>query len=284
MVRAAGTLAALRALLAASGPGGEGHGLADIAVVATLRTDLLAPTERLLVSRAQQAVREFSTSALLAPRPSAGAAAPPTFTQNEEAKSRATSALQALHLLTAAGSKPGPSEKTLAIAALQEYLQAALKASLASLSRALAALPTLDRALLEVSARCQNVVTLQDLISTAAIPANESGEEDQATDAPATTFLDPLLAALDTASLPSFFWRSLASALAPRVTDVLARGGASARALRAGRDKVASAVRACVERGSRAPDTFGGRAAEGASSWEREATVMVAAVVGPLGR
>jgi hypothetical protein len=295
MVRAASTLAALRALLAAAGPGGEGRGLGDVTVITTLKSDLLAPTERLLVSRAQQVIREFSTSSLLSPRTSTqptGAA--PTFTQNEETKSRASSALQALHLLTSlpASSKPIAPEKTLAVAALQEYLQAALKASLASLSRALAALPTLDRALLEVSARCQNVVALQGLLSAVAVPAHPAHDPDEGDRrapgeaAAGATFLEPLLQSLDTASLPSFFWRSLASALAPRVADILARGGAPARALRGAAGRLREAVRACVERGSRAPDAFGGRAreAEGASSWEREATVMVAAVAGSLGR
>ena len=293
MVRAASTLAALRALLGASGPGGEGRGLGDVTIITTLKSDLLAPTERLLVSRAQQVIREFSTSSLLSPRTSTqptGAA--PTFTQNEETKSRASSALQALHLLTSppASSKPIAPEKTLAVAALQEYLQAALKASLASLSRALAALPTLDRALLEVSARCQNVVALQGLLSAVAVPAHDPDEDDRRASgeaaAAAATFLEPLLQSLDTSSLPSFFWRSLASALSPRVGEILAKGGAPARALRGAAGRLREAVRACVERGSRAPDAFGARAreAEGASSWEREATVMVAAVAGPLGR
>jgi hypothetical protein len=296
MVRAASTLASLRALLGASAPGQEGHGLGDVAVVTTLKTDLLAPTERLLVARAQQVVREFSMSSLLSSRISSGQAtgAAPTFTQNEEMKARATSALLALYLLTPCqpGSKPAV-EKSLVSAALQDYLQAALKSSLAALSRSLAALPTLDRTLLELSARCQNIVALQVLLGAVAIPPHPAHDPDPPSssaspDESTTAFLEPLLASLDTASLPSFFWRSLASALAPRVSEILARGGAPARALRSARDGVRDAVRACVERGSQMPDAFGRGGKEEAArqrkSWEREATVMVAAVVGPLGR
>ena len=89
--------------------------------------------------------------------------------------------------------------------------------------------------------------------------------------------LQPLLGALDTASLPSYFWRSLAEGLASRVAELVARGGVSARTLKSQRDRVRESIRDCVIRGSQGP---GGK--EG--GWEREAAVMVGSVVGSLGR
>lgn len=304
-VRSASTLASIQILFAASQPGEEGHGLDRVAVITTLRKDLLLPTEKLLITRAQQTIREFSMSSLLASnistaqQPQAGPTAP-TYTQNEETKSKAISALFTLYLLS-----PTPSadrkttastfEPALVLAALQDYLQTSLKSSLAALARSLATLPTLDRTLIEVSARCQNILALEALLSTLQPPSHpaitallEEDNEGQSTDPDETnppTLLDQLLASLDTASLSSFFWRSLASALSPRVQEILNKGGVSARTLRANKDRVREAVRHCVDRGYQLPSAIGKkRGGIDGRSWEREAAVMVAAVVGPLGR
>ena len=97
--------------------------------------------------------------------------------------------------------------------------------------------------------------------------------------------LRPLLAALDTSSLPSFFWRSMAESLSPRVADLVSRGGQPARALKAQKDKVRENIRECVLRGSQGldrPSASKGTSSEGA--WEREAAVMVGSVLGALGR
>ncbi|MCJ1381920.1 hypothetical protein MMC17_005032 [Xylographa soralifera] len=288
MVRAASTLHALRQLLAASRPGEEGEHLTRVAVVATLQTELLAPTEQRLLARAHQAVREFSTSSLAgAGAAPAAAAAPATYAQTEETKARTTSACLALCFLSPPSS-PAPADASadvqpaLLLAALQTYLQAALTASLAALARALATLPTLPRALLEVAARCQNIVALEALLESIKPPAgllvpqrSESDASSAGTAAP-PNLLQPLLAALDTASLPSFFWRSLASGLAGRVQEIVGRGGVSARTLRSQRERVRESVRECVVRGC--------RGAKGEGGWEREVGVMVGSVLGPLGR
>ncbi|KAJ9620882.1 Conserved oligomeric Golgi complex subunit [Taxawa tesnikishii (nom. ined.)] len=273
IVPAAYTLLSFRQLFAATGPGEEGEALDKVTVIATLRNDLINPSERAVLSRAQQTVREFSMSSLLASNAPPGQTTHPnTYAQTEDTKYRTTSALTALYLLSPA--KPGQSstslEPILLISALQSYLQTALTSSLASLSRALATLPTLDRTLLEISARCQNIVALEALLSSTKAPDTSSD------------FLQPLLHSLDTSSLPSFFWRSLASSLTGRVQDIINRGGVSARTLRTNRDKVASAVRECVNRGSRLPAAGLGGATVG--NWEREAAVMVGSIVGVLGR
>jgi hypothetical protein len=102
--------------------------------------------------------------------------------------------------------------------------------------------------------------------------------------------LPPLLAALDTPSLPSFFWRTLASALAKPVAEIISKGGVSARQLKANKDRVRDAVRLSVDRGSRIPDavfdsnTGHGKKDGQRKGWEREANVMIAAITGNLGR
>jgi hypothetical protein len=189
-------------------------------------------------------------------------------------------------------------EPTLLLTALTAYLQTGLSSSTASLARALANLPSLERTLLEISARCQNLVALEALLASLSppthpsLPTSTTTSSDDSDDASTpSNLLAPLLRHLDTGSLPSYFWRSLASAMPPRVTEILNKGGSTARTLRGSRDRLREIVRECVERGSRLPGSTEGRKAfvEGAGgavvvNWEREAAVMVGSVVGSLGR
>ncbi|MCJ1475083.1 hypothetical protein MMC13_003743 [Lambiella insularis] len=282
MVRASKTLLTLRQLFAASGPDEEGEHLSRVDVITTLQSELLAPAEKVLASKAQQTVREFSMSSLVAAASSTGSAspapaasAPATYAQTEDTKARTTSACLTLYLLYPAPlSGATDFQPAFLLAALQSYLQTALTSSLASLARALSTLPTLPRTLLEVSARCQNIAALETLLESikppASLPLSAS---------PSTTdnLLQPLLSALDTASLPSFFWRSLASNLSARVQEIVNRGGVSARTLRSQRERIRESMRECVIRG-----TQGAKGGQG--GWEREVSVMVGSVLGPLGR
>ena len=289
MVPAANTVLGLRQLFAATGKGEEGEGLERVKVVGTLRQDIVTPAERALLNRAQQVVREFSMSSLLASSSSQqqGQSSTQTFAQTEETKSRTTSALQTLYLLspTKSSSTVDTFEPTLLITALQSYLQTALTSSLAALSRALATLPTLDRALLEISARCQNIVALEALLESIKPPPHPLLRPASTTAESSNNFLTPLLRHLDTSSLPSYFWRSMAGQLSGKVQEILNRGGVSARTLRTNRDRVRDAIRECVDRGSQLAVSGltnpGGRKV---GNWEREAAVMAQSVVGPLQR
>lgn len=265
MIRAATTLLDIHELLAASGSDEEGEHLSHIHLVTNLQSSLLAPSNATLQSSGQQIIREFSMSSL-APSPNG----PATYAQSEETKARTTSALLTLRLLS----------PQLQLSALQSYLRTSLTSSLASIARALENLPNLDRTLLEVSARCQNIVALETLLETVKPfphPSKEAGKEGKIDQ---DNFLQPLLAALDTSSLPSYFWRSLAEGLAGRVSDLVSRGGVNARTLSSQRERVRESIRDCVFKGSQGPG--GARGQEGA--WEREAAVMVGSVVGALGR
>ncbi|GAB7361253.1 hypothetical protein MBLNU230_g1314t1 [Neophaeotheca triangularis] len=292
MMPATHTSLALAKLFAASGKGEEGEGLDRINVLQTLRQDIALPAQKTLIARAQQGVREFSMSSLASPSSNSheGSGGGPTYAQTEETKNRTTSALQALYLLSP--TKPSTAtaatfEPTLLISALQTYLQTALTSSLASLSRALATLPQLNTTLIEISARCQNIVALEALLTTVKAPEHPLLQPAASNTEP-EDFLQPLLRHLDTSSLPSYFWRTLASQLSPRVAEILNRGGVSARTLRTNRDGVRDRIRECVDRGSRIPVSGIGKGAlskEGkVGGWEREAAVMVGAVIGHLGR
>lgn len=285
MVPAAQALLGLRDLFASTGKGGEAEGMAKVQLVTTLRNDVVNPSERTLLSRAQQTVREFSMSSLASSSSQGQASAAGTFKDTEDTKSRITHALHTLYLMSPVkpGTKAEDFTPTLLINALQTYLQTALTSSLAALVRALATLPTLDRTLLEIAARCQNIVALEALLLGTHAPAHPL----LPTTTPATqsaNFLDPLLRHLDTSSLPSYFWRSLAGQLSSRVQEILNRGGVSARTLRSNRDKVREAVKDCVDRGSRLPQAAGLKDGQVRKNWEREAAVMVGSIVGPLGR
>jgi hypothetical protein len=175
--------------------------------------------------------------------------------------------------------------------------------SLAALSRALAMLPILDRTLLEVSARCQDMAALEVLLETLKPPvhpflsSSAAAETSGDSEAPASiregtnngqsNLLQPLLQALDTPSLPSYFWRSLASSLPSRVQEIINRGGVSARTLKSNRERLRSDLRDCVLRGSQLPSVMTKGTRSGpimVGNWEREAAVMVSSVVGGLGR
>ncbi|KAL8711257.1 MAG: hypothetical protein Q9225_007154 [Loekoesia sp. 1 TL-2023] len=264
MTRASNTLLTIRHILSLSGPGEEGEHLSGINLITYLQNSVLTPSETSLRNRAQQMIREFSMSSL------APSGAPTTYAQSEETKSRTISALLTLQLLN----------PRLLIAALQAYLRTSLTSSLASITRALGNLPTLERTLLEVSARCQNIVALESLLDTIKPPSTAPPESSEKSDEQAGNLLEPLLAALDTSSLPSFFWRSLAEGLGPRVADLMAKGGVSARALKTQRERVKDSIRECVLRGSQSPGGIKGKA----GAWEREAAVMVGSVIGSLGR
>lgn len=277
MIRASRTFINIRALLSASGPGEEGEHLGRINLILSLENSLLAPSDSTLRTRSQQIIREFSMSSL-------SASSTATYAQSEEAKARTTSAVITLCLLS----------PQLLLSTLQTYLRTCLTSSLASIARALANLPTLDRTLQEVSIRCQNIVALESLLENIKPPPRSldiEGEPLYMELSPGeraeeiNNLLRPLLAALDTSSLPSFFWRSMAESLAPRVADLVSKGGQAARALKAQKDRVRDNIRECVLRGSQGLDrpTAPNRISpEGV--WEREAAVMVGSVLGPLSR
>ncbi|KAI9863477.1 MAG: hypothetical protein M1824_000157 [Vezdaea acicularis] len=282
MVRASTTLLLLRELFIANKAGEEGEGLDRVNVVQTLKADLAEPAERKLVTRAQQIIREFSTS----PSPNTAApttstsnsstfSPPQTFSQSAETKARTTSALQTLYLLSPSprGTTPSTFSPSLMLTALQAYLQTAHSSSLASLSRALANPPLLEKTLLEVSARCSNIVALSSLLASSKpsphpllLPSTQS---------PTENLLHPLLQSLDTTSLPSHFWRTLSSALSVRVQEMVSRGGPALRTLRTQRERLREGVRECVLNGVKDD--------RGRAGWDREVAVMLGAVTN-LGR
>lgn len=281
LVRCSNTLLSLRELLAKNNPGEEGHGLERVEAIRSLQTSIITPAERSVLSKAQKIVREFSMSNL-----SPGSSNTATYAQTTDTKARTTSALITLYLLSPIPGtlKENKWEPELLVQALQDYLRTALTSSIASLSRALATLPTLDRTLLEVSARCQNILVLESLLSSTNPPSHlllSLGVQ-----AP-TNFLAPLLTSLETSSLPSYFWRSLAGGLSTKVQEIISKGGVSARTLKSNKNSVRDAIRDCVVRGSQAPVGMGTIVKgdkKGEGSWEREVAVMVGSVVGSLGR
>ncbi|KAK4450638.1 Golgi transport complex subunit 5-domain-containing protein [Podospora aff. communis PSN243] len=282
LVRCTHTLLSLHELLSsASTPGAEGFGLDRVDNVRSLRENVIAPVATSVRETAERIIREFSVGS-----PTGSSL---TFAQSEEAKARTVSALNTLYLLSptnlAKGEKWTPS---LMLQALEVYLRSSLQSSIAGLSRALGTLPSLDRTLGEVSARCQNVVALEAVLEGTKAPAHPL--------LPAGTkngnMLQPLLAHLETGSLPSYFWRTMAGNLGSRVQEIVNKGGVSARTLRSNRQSVGDAIRDCVIRGSRLPSAVSGgagklkgKAVEDAEEqWEREIAVMVGSVVENLGR
>lgn len=282
LVRCSNTLLSLRELFSRKGEGQEGFGLERVEVVRTLQSSIVRPAESSVITKSQQIVREFSMSTL-------SGSSTTTYAQTTDTKSRTTSALMSLYLLSSLPDLSKPTAKKTEkwesdrlIDALVDYLKTALTSSLASLARSLAATPTLDRTLLEVSARCQNILALESLLLSIAPPPHPTLP---AATAVPTNFLLPLLSHLETGSLASYFWRSLAGGLSTKVMEIINRGGVSARTLRTKKDSVRDAIRECVIRGSTPPAGVVAKKGENTEkAWEREIAVMVGSVVGALGR
>ncbi|OJJ00318.1 hypothetical protein ASPVEDRAFT_81892 [Aspergillus versicolor CBS 583.65] len=301
--RAASTIVSLRRLLSDTGVGEEGHGLDRVKVIRTLKGDLLIPAENLVKARAQQAINRFSISA--SNSSSNGATAQSSYKQARDARARLISGVNVLYLLSPLPSRttaahPADFHPELLLSTLQGYIQTTTVASLNNLSRGLTMLPSLDKTLPEITARCQDIHALEAILSTIKPPSHPSLPQPQEqtsspsssspppnSDSKQNNLLTPLLTSLDTPSLPSYFWRSLASSLSPRIQEIIHRGGVSARTLRSNRDKLKREIRECVLRGSQLPQSALGVGMEKRDqnqNWEREAAVMVSAVVGVLER
>lgn len=299
--RAATTLVSLRRMFSATGVGEEGHGLDRVRVTRTLRNELVMPAENLVKSRAQQAINRFSM-AVVTP---GGVPSPHTqsaYKQARDSRARLISAVTILYLLSPLPRTPLTAETAsefqpeLLLSTLQGYMNTALVSSVNALTKSLSMLPSLERTLGEVSAKCQDIFALEAILSNLRPPAHpflptaagQSGAD--GIDAAQTNLLQPLLSALDTSSLPSYFWRSLASSLASRVQEIMSRGGVSARTLRSNRDRLKKEIRESVLRGSQLPPSILGieksrqGTESGTGNWEREAAVMVSSVVNVIER
>ncbi|KAG2412374.1 hypothetical protein HFD88_009931 [Aspergillus terreus] len=294
--RAATTIVSLRRMFSATGVGEEGYGLDRVRVTRILRNDLVMPAENLVKSRAQQAISRFSMSA-----GSAGGASAHTqsgYKQARDSRARLISAVTILYLLSPLPRNLDATaefQPELLLSTLQGYMHTAIVSSLNALSKSLSMLPSLERTLAEVSAKCQDIFALEAILSNLRPPShpllpstdrNGARSESQARDsAQKNNLLQPLLNALDTSSLPSYFWRSLASSLASRTQEIINRGGVSARTLRSNRDRLKKEIKECVLRGSQLPPSIVGiEKGAGSRSWEREAAVMVSSVVNVLER
>ncbi|KAL2868358.1 Golgi transport complex subunit COG5 [Aspergillus lucknowensis] len=285
--RAASTLVSLRRLLSDTSAGEEGYGLDRVKVIWTLKSELLIPSENFVRAKAQQAINRFSLSTASASgRPSAQS----SYKQARDTRARLISGVNVLYLLSPPPTKSAQDQgedfrPELLLSTLQGYIQTTIASSLNNLSRALSMLPTLERTLPDVSACCQDIFALEVALGTIRPPSHPSVPPSSET---GTNLLQLLLASLDTSSLPSYFWRSLASSLSGRVQEILYRGGVSARTLRSNRDRLKKEIRDCVLRGSQLPASVAGiekrSAAESQGDWEREAAVMVSSVIGVLER
>ncbi|EPS30054.1 hypothetical protein POX_b02932 [Penicillium oxalicum] len=300
--RAAYTILSLRQMFSATTEDDEGYGLERVKVMRTLRNELLLPSENVVKAKAQQIINRFSLTSPMAP--SSGAPVPSSYKQVRDARARLAPAAATLYLLSPApkdGATALEYKPELLLSTLQGYVQTAIMTSVNGLAKGLSQLPTMDRTLNEVASRCQDVAALESFLRNLRAPTHpllqSSGVGGTSTGSniagggPKPNLLQPLLNALDTSSLPSYYWRSLASSLSSRVQEIMNRGGVSARTLRSNRDRLRTEIKQCVLRASQvsAASLSADKAPSdadnaGVGNWEREAAVMVSSIVGPLGR
>jgi hypothetical protein len=276
LVRCSYSILSLREVFDRKAPGEEGHGLERVDAIRSLQESVVAPIERSVRDSADRIVKDFGVSSTA------------TFTQSEETKARTVSAMVTLYLLSpTSGVKSEKWTPQVLLQSLEIYLRSALQTSIAAIARSLGQLPTLERTLQEVSAKCQNIVSLELILDLTKAPLHpllspSTSQQKQG------TLLQPLLAHLETGSLASYFWRTMASSLATRVQEIVNRGGVAARTLKTNRASVGDAIRECVLRGCQPPSAIVGAKGKAGrievGNWDREAAVMVGSVVNNLGR
>ncbi|KAF7559174.1 hypothetical protein G7046_g4989 [Stylonectria norvegica] len=271
LVRCSYTILSLRDVLDRKAPGEEGHGLNRVDAVRSLQDTVVTPIERSVREASERIVREFAISSAA------------TFSQGEDARARVVSGVTTLYLLSPTfGYKPDKWVPRLLVQSLETYIRTALQASITTLSRSLGQLPTLDKALAEVTAKCQNIISLEMILDAAKPPLHPllpaANQQNQ------STLLQPLLTHLETGSLASFFWRTMASSLAGRVQDIVNRGGVVARTLRTNKASVGDAIRQAVVRGCQPPGALSGLKGKIKidGNLDREVAVMVGSVVNNL--
>ncbi|OAA36478.1 golgi transport complex component Cog5 [Metarhizium rileyi] len=272
LVRCSYTILSLREVIDAKDPGEEGHGLSKVDAIRALQDTVISPIERSVRETAERLIRDFSIPSTT------------TFAQGEEARARLESAMVVLYLLSpTCGVKPDRWSPRLLLTALDTYIRSSLQTSITLLSRSLGQLPSLDRALSEVTSKCQNIVALEIILHANKPPAHPLVAVSSTHKQP--SLIQPLLAHLETGSLASYFWRTMAGSLASRVQDIVNRGGVVARSLKSNKTNVADAIRQAVIKGSQPPGAFvTGRNKEKAAEvrWDREIAVMVASVTNNL--
>ncbi|CUS07395.1 unnamed protein product [Tuber aestivum] len=230
----------------------QGEGLMEVDLAKSLNERVHQPTRSNIISRAKEIITTFSLLTPDTPTPTPTASthtpgaifstlpsAPPALRQ------KLSSTLQSLSLLS-------PPDLH---ASIRTLLQTHITASTALLTRALTSLTTLDRALAEVSMRSLSVTALEGYLD-------------------GVDLAQAVFAELDMRRLTTGFWRGVAAGWEPRVRDVMLRGGASARILRAGKERLREGIRTCVLRGM---------GMEGREGGEGEGGFEVAVMVGALG-
>ncbi|KAL7807732.1 Golgi transport complex subunit 5 domain-containing protein [Trichoderma aethiopicum] len=274
LVRCSYTILSLREVLDSKAPGEEGHGLDKLNAIKGLQDTVITPTERRIVEASERLVREFAVSSNI------------TFAQSEETRSRLTSAISALYLLSpSADIQPDKWSPKLLLQALETYVRSALQASTAALSRSLGQLPTLDKSLVEVVSHCQNIASLELILEAIETPAHPlislpAKKKQQ------HSLYQLLLSRFETSSLVSYFWRTMASNISSRVQEIATRGGIVARTLRTNKNVVGDAIRQAVVRGGQTPIVFASSKKKpvAEASWDREIAVMVGSVLNNIGR
>ncbi|TQV98353.1 conserved oligomeric Golgi complex subunit 5 [Cordyceps javanica] len=273
LVRCSYTILSLHEILDSKASGEEGHGLQKADAIRSLQDSVMTPIERSVRETSERYVREFQVPGTM------------TFAQGEQARARVTSALTALYLLSPTiGVKAEKWTPRLLVQALDTYIRSSLQTSITTLARSLGQLSSLDKALGEVTTKCQKIVALELILDGIKTPDHPSLAVSPHSHMP--NFLQPLLSQLETGSLASYFWRTMAGSLSTRVQDIVNRGGVVARTLRANKNNVGDAIRQAVGRGSQLPGSFvePKTKAKSEANWDREIAVMVGSVVNNLGR
>ena len=272
LLRCANTLLAVRQVFENSASGEECRNLDCVAVIHSLERQVLSPGHEAVQKAAETIIRDFSV--------------PNADGHDHEV----SAALCALFLMSPTSQRKEKWSPVLMIQAVELNLKGALQASIAALGRGLGQfngqVPMLEKSLAEVSSRCRAIMHLEMILESTKAPKHPLlGEEQhrQVAERDRSNLLQFLLNHLETLSLASYFWRTLASSLSTRVQEMSQRGSSAARSLRLAKKAVEKSLRECVLKGSETIFANGHGKKQAPLSWEREVAVMVGSVVNNLG-
>lgn len=272
LVRCSYTILSLREILEKKALGEEGYGLLRVDATRSLQDTVITPIERSVRDTSERIIRDFSIPASM------------TFAQGEESRSRIASAMAALYLLSPTlGFKLDKWTPRFLLQALESYIRTSLQGGITTLSRSLGQLPSLERSLAEVTAKCQNIVCLELILEAAKAPLHPLFPAASDTQ---SSLLQSVLSHFETGSLPSYYWRMMASSLTGRVQEIINRGGVVARTLKSNKNNVGDSIRQAVIKGFQPPPALSATKGKEKDTvnWDREVAVMVGSVVNNLGR
>lgn len=214
--------------------------LDEIEVVKTLKNSYISPAVSQLITTAQNAISGFTLPLGVQGKTSISSGA-----AMDEVRVKLSSSFQTLHSLSVFHQDTSP----LLLKAIQSYINVQSTAILNSFARGGLTNPTqLDSTLADLKLRTQTVIFFEITLQSIPLPI-ESYTPPEDPDAPPPTLLSHMLSLIGTRTLPTYLFQTMAPGLETRIKEVITRGGANGRLIRAQKTAMKEGLRSAVQEG-----------------------------------